>query len=172
MKSQFQLNCVQQVLCLQRKHNLDSRDQQPCGLLNTCLKRCDALGLSLWNLPSPANARLGLFPFLLNRKTALCHRFSRNIRGAPLGVEPAVRARENRNTHRPTVKENAKPLIEACGFPFLSHFRSDNSHMKRPRAAPFFFGGSSLSFALSFPFNFTCIWLWFRFQYRTLSSTT
>lgn len=103
----LQIDCVQQTLCLQREHNLDARDQQPYGLLNTCLNRCDALGLSLWNLPRLANARRGLF--LLNLGCAF---------GRLLSV---TQANDQHEVPRRMEKENVSPLdagppAKASGF--------------------------------------------------------
>lgn len=98
-----QIKRVQQTICLQRTHNLDARDQQPYGLLNTCLKRCDALRLRFWNLPSRLNRCAGSFSSL-NRETASCHSGCRNLGGSPAGDAAANGARGRKTSHRE--KEN------------------------------------------------------------------
>jgi len=70
-------------LCTQHRTFLDSSDQLPFGRLNACLKHCDVLQQSRWNLPRLGKTRRGLF-----RWRSKCHTW-------PERVDPAKSAASN-----------------------------------------------------------------------------
>lgn len=65
-----------------------------------------------------------------------------------------VRAREDRNTHRPTIEGKRQPLREGCGFLLLSLFMGCNSTIDEAhRVCPSFTWGDSFVSSLSFSFS-------------------
>jgi hypothetical protein len=108
--------------------------------------------------------------------TAACHRIAETCGTSPrrvLRLAVLGWSESDHLSHLPNERQNDWPLgltavppltvkatihsgPEANGFPFLSHFRSDNSLMKRPGICSIFtLGGLSLFSALSLPFAFS-----------------
>ncbi len=142
MNQWIQCYIVQQVKSLKQqcKHHLDSRDQPRPGLLNTCLKRCDALLWPLGNLPRSEKSGRGLF-YLLNRKTALRHTVAETCRAPLRGMLGLGHARIARLTGQQRT-ENDCPLkfSEDSGFPFSFSLRSGRLSLA-PRVLYFSLGG-------------------------------
>lgn len=175
----WQSACVQSVeLCRKNTNALETRGQLPLGRLNTRLTHV-LCGSSPAGIVSTLANRLGGDFQPLNRETASRHTVRRNMVGLPSGSARG-RAREDRQTHRPTAKENVSSLAGVvlvnalpddqmtagfrrvvksrrlvttrvatiqhhsgnCGFLFLSLFRGDNSHMRRPWLPHLFLGES------------------------------
>ena len=91
--------------------------------------------------PCSSRPPIRAFSFLVqpSPKTVLVHRFSRNMSGWPSG-HAVVRAREDRQTHRPMEMENVCPSLEGSGFPFLGFF-TDASQRAGSWAVPTFSWG-------------------------------
>lgn len=149
---------VQQAICPQRsKHILDSRDQLPRGLLNTCRACVCALGLSLWNLPSLGN-KAGLLSgsrdsgrsraFLLSRKTALRHKFAGTWAARLRAMLPPAVANEQHEAPHRKEKENVILLEKRVEVFFFLRPSSALVLLRGDKGGSFFF-----LFCFTFPLS-------------------
>lgn len=101
--------------------------------------------------------------FTRSRGPAARHKAAETWAAHPRAVLPKAVASRQKFVYPPSPSQDKRKTIafgiasrlnpEGCGFLFLSHFRSDNSHMKRPgKCSTFSLGGLSLFSALSFFF--------------------